>query len=421
VIETTDKRKKSPGSFAGVSDVAFAHREYQVVGCSKGKKERRYVMKRVIVLLAVLAVCALPARAVAGPASEQDVVRALIEALAVGGAQEYVAYLVPCPLAEGTVITSAGGKGYGYVLEERKWFAFIDDEPCAFFAHPVRYAFIDVESGEVKLVDDSWRPTIAGNDLWSMGDLIEIYPSTGWIEAVDDSPSVGAIGEAAPPPAGDYGDAPDGTLAYNGVVGRFPTKFATGNSRIPGSPGGYAITTGLEMLGRTVSAERGATDSDDPDLIPNLVDNDLDEQIFLVTDGDVGRLYVRVTVGKDAPDVPRYINALCDLDGDGSWRNVAGIAEWTAVNVEVSVAPGTSELIRLPTFLLAGGDSFWVRVSLTRPGVHENILAGVGGWDGSGEFAFGEVEDHIVYLSGCPDREPPGDESPSPSTGSSGS
>ena len=377
-------------------------------------------MKRVIVLLVVLAVCALPALAAASPLSEQDVVRALIEALDVGDAQEYVAYLVPCPLAKGTIITSDGGKWYGYVLEEQKWFAFIDDEPCAFFEHPVRYAFIDVESGEVKLVDDGWPPTIAGIDLWSMGDLIEIYPSTGWTEAVDDSPSDSAIGEADQPPAGDYGDAPDGTLAYNGVVGSFPTKFATANSRIPGSPGGHAITTGLEMLGRTVSAERGATDPDDPDLIRNLVDNDQDEQIFLVTDGDVGRLYVRVTVDKNAPDVPRYINALCDLDGDGSWQDVAGIVEWTAVNVEVSVAPGTSELIRLPTFLLAGGNSFWVRVSLTRPGVHENMLAGVGGWDGSGRFDFGEVEDHIVYLSGCPDREPPRDEPPPPATGSPG-
>lgn len=369
-------------------------------------------MKRVLVSLALIIGLVFPVLASGGLWSDEEVVRVLIETLDVGDSDEFVAYLVPYPLAEGTVITSDGGERY--VLEERTWFAFIDDEPCAFFEHPVRYAFIDVETGEVELVDDGWPPEIAGIGLWWMDDLIEIYPSTGWTEAIDGSPGDSAMRQATQPPAGDYGDAPDGTLAYNGVVGSFPTKLATANSRIPGSPGGHAIITGLEMLGRTVSAERGATDPADPDMIQNLVDNDLDDQIFLVTDGVVGRLYAWVTVDKNAPDVPRYINALCDLDRDGSWQNVAGIEEWTAVNVEVSVAPGTSELIRLPTFMLAGGDPFWVRVALTRPKVDENAFAAVGGWDGSGRFEFGEVEDHIVYPSECPNREPPVHKPPPP-------
>ncbi|HYM00890.1 MAG TPA: hypothetical protein VEZ90_18175, partial [Blastocatellia bacterium] len=56
--------------------------------------------------------------------------------------------------------------------------------------------------------------------------------------------------QAAQGPEGDYGDAPDGSLAgyeqpYDQVIGRFPTRYYTTNSRV-GRPGAHALTTGQE-------------------------------------------------------------------------------------------------------------------------------------------------------------------------------
>ena len=72
----------------------------------------------------------------------------------------------------------------------------------------------------------------------------------------------GAWAGGGAPPAADFGDAPDGQNAgypppFAGVIGNFPTLFATTNSRY-GLPGAHTLVTGDEWLGPVVSAEIGA-------------------------------------------------------------------------------------------------------------------------------------------------------------------
>ena len=57
---------------------------------------------------------------------------------------------------------------------------------------------------------------------------------------------------------------------------RFPTEFATVNSRI-GQPGAHHLNVGQEWFGQlnlVPSVEAGASDGSDPDGTPNLVNSD---------------------------------------------------------------------------------------------------------------------------------------------------
>ncbi|TWT40582.1 hypothetical protein RAS1_42950 [Phycisphaerae bacterium RAS1] len=211
----------------------------------------------------------------------------------------------------------------------------------------------------------------------------------------------------------DYGDAPDGTSAlypvpFQAVVGNFPTLRNTTNSRY-GLQGGHCLTTSQEWLGLVVSRELDADDTSDPDLIENLVDDDFDDSLV---NGPcaVGSppapfpspmsvtLGIRVNVAAGAPNVTRYINILIDHNHNGVWANVTpGAPEWVVVDMPVSVAPGTSAVITTPAFALPLSPiGAWTRIVLTRTPVAGTFTDDGTGWDGSGRFNFGEVEDFLM-------------------------
>lgn len=205
-------------------------------------------------------------------------------------------------------------------------------------------------------------------------------------------------------PSGDYGDAPDGQFAYYGVKGRFPTLYSTSNS-VFGRHGGHTLVTGEEMLGVRVSAEVDANDSKDPDGRPNLVDADSDERMFVIVEGTTAKLSFTVTVDKGAPKVTRYVNVLIDFDQNGRWNMGSYGREWVVVNFEVDVDPGFSKTIITPSFGWGNKtilpSPVWMRVALTREKINDTLFPG--GWDGSGQFRYGEIEDALVFLT---DRVP---------------
>jgi hypothetical protein len=65
------------------------------------------------------------------------------------------------------------------------------------------------------------------------------------------------------------------------------------------------------------------------------------------------------------------------------------------------VTPGSTQQVALPQFLFGFGnrlpDSAWMRIALSREFIPD------ADWDGSGRFAAGEVEDHVIDL---PDAKP---------------
>ncbi|MBA7686128.1 hypothetical protein ES703_94567 [subsurface metagenome] len=173
------------------------------------------------------------------------------------------------------------------------------------------------------------------------GHLIELY------SVIDSAvPITGTVSEA---PSGDYGDAPDGQDAYYGISGHFPTLFDTANSEFD-RPGGHTLNTGEETIGYNVSDEVDADDPTDPDGVPNLVDADSDERIFVIIEQTQAKLAFTATVSPRAPDITRYANVLVDFDYSGDWHEGSLGPEWVIANLEVNVNPGTSETIITPWF-----------------------------------------------------------------------
>jgi hypothetical protein len=375
--------------------------------------------KRIAVsCLLVIALIAIPLTGCPKPASSIDkwgaidiLVTEIIPPAADDG--RISAFMPSQPLVKGDVVTSEDGTAYP-PINQNTWFIFIDDSPQAFYAHPARYVLINAQTGEYDIYDESWPPLINNSSLWDTasvgrGHLIELW-------SVLDFPGPIAASHSNAPSA-DYGDAPDGQDAYQGVVGRYPTLFNTTNSHF-GRPGGHTLTIGQETLGFNVSAEVDATDPNDPDGVPNLVDSDSDERIYIITEQNQARLAFTAAVSAGAPDITRYANALIDFDQSGNWGSGAAGKEWVTVNLAVEVDPGTSDTIMTPLFNWGSQTPpawpVWMRLALTRTEIEESQFANVGGWDGSGQFNYGEIEDYCGFLTDNPPSPPPPPPPPPP-------
>ena len=323
------------------------------------------------------------------------------------------AFMLSEPLRKTDSVKSEAGDEYP--LTEATWFAFIDDEPKLMFSHPTRYVFIDGQDGSYDIINEIWPPIVNDYSMWdkdslNRGEVIEFYPLLNMSMPI-------TAGSQSSAPSADYGDAPDGTDAYYGVEGKFPTYYATTNS-ILNRPGGHALTVGEEMLGIHASTEVDADDPNDPDNVPNLVDSDRDDRMFLFVNMQNAQITFTVKVDENAPDVTRYINVLIDFDQNGNWTEGTYGDEWAIINLEVDVPPGQTEIITTPSFTW-GNDPLdlptpaWMRVALTREEIDESLFTDEGGWDGSGSFDYGEIEDHLVYLIDNPpdpeDEWPPGE------------
>lgn len=91
----------------------------------------------------------------------------LIEKVLAGAQEEFVAYLCDEPLQSGDVVVAEGGTDVTpRTISEPTYFAYIDDNPVAFFEHDVRYVFIDVASGNETVVEASWWPDINNESIW---------------------------------------------------------------------------------------------------------------------------------------------------------------------------------------------------------------------------------------------------------------
>ena len=331
--------------------------------------------------------------------SREDAIEFLMNQIVGDASQKSSAFMLSQPLTKNDIVTSEDGDVYP--IEDDTWFIFIDDAPQDFYAHPTRYIFINARNGSYKVTNEEHPPLINNISMWdttnlSKGDLIRVYPISDTLMSIS--------GNESSAPQGDYGDAPDGQYAYHGVLGRFPTLYNTTHSKFNRS-GGHVLHIGKEMIGKSVSSERDANDSNDSDGVPNLVDADKDDHIFVILNKTGARLSFVVTVNQSAPNVTRYVNVLIDFDQNGNWSKGAYGKEWVIVNMKVNVKPGTSKTIITPIFSWGNRSILpspvWMRISLTREKINETLFS-ADGWDGSGEFQYGEIEDHFVYLTDNP-------------------
>ena len=227
----------------------------------------------------------------------------------------------------------------------------------------------------------------------------------------------------------DYGDAPDGTAPGY--------RFADPDARETSFPTledeserneldfvRHRNPTSRVFLGREVTVERNGKTVDEDEDDTFFFD---DVEAFARFPGlrslptcEAADLNVRVTVPEDAPQAEYYLNVLFDWNHDGRWRGAVRCAdnsgsaqnglvpEWAVENLPLhqtpyEIEPGFKGLIRMPD-VPTGPDmgEMWVRVTVTtRPIDTETfrpVRDGGHGWDGRGEFPFGETEDYFVCL-----------------------
>jgi len=237
----------------------------------------------------------------------------------------------------------------------------------------------------------------------------------------------------------DYGDAPEGSIAYiySGVIGTFPT---CSDESLAGFIS-HGITETL-FFGPSVDGELdGNHNHCDP--YGNVYDND---ECF--NDGDAGLIKpkaftintsgeydacsgngttlakvsdtIRWGVNLDImihnnSDATKYFNVLFDWNHDGSWaapmitglNAIPSTPEHVLVNFEIPAGHNgpVSDLISPDQYWFIASGSWgyiWTRFSLTDVPVISNGVDGPANWDGSGQFSEGETEDYLLFITAPP-------------------
>ncbi len=223
----------------------------------------------------------------------------------------------------------------------------------------------------------------------------------------------------------DYGDAPDGALAYPtiGVFGAFPTciqpppfvrhglgwaHFSSAGPQLPWDPepdgnagtcppppydldecwndgdAGLVVPTSFTIVGANVVPCPTVTN-----VIP------------LGVTCQLARIQANVVNGMP---VVGYINVLLDWDRNGSWGGAwqcpGALAPEHAV-VDDPIPVGFNGLWTSPSFLVGspGNCHVWMRLEIAESPVGP-------GWTGAGDFEDGESEDYLVEITGVIPVEP---------------
>ncbi len=182
---------------------------------------------------------------------------------------------------------------------------------------------------------------------------------------------------------------------------QIPTSAPTANSRY-GLPGAHTLDAKDTYFGRLTGAEVGPADCfTDPDKTPNFIDDDFDDAVtgsLCPQAGGAGQVSLTLNVTMAATSVggTRYINVLVDADHGGSWNDTPGV-EWVVRDFPVYLVPGTSTPVTVGPFALPSSQvPMWTRIAVTDKEVVAVVPVNATGWDGSGQFLIGEIEDHLL-------------------------
>ena len=218
---------------------------------------------------------------------------------------------------------------------------------------------------------------------------------------------------------GDYGDAPEGALAYPaaGVIGAFPTCV-----NVPLSTFIYHGPIGWAYFGPLVDFEPDGNAGTCPlfapyDLDECFMDNDaglLHPPAFTIVGtqvvpcagvgGSLGSVCMQAIWGPtldihlvNTMPVVGFVNVLFDWNQDGLWAPSSQVhcsaAEHALVNFPVPPGfVGPLSALGPPPFLIGGNPDFvWSRFTISEQPVVMN-------WDGSGIFEDGESEDYLLVV-----------------------
>ncbi len=228
------------------------------------------------------------------------------------------------------------------------------------------------------------------------------------------------------PTIGEYGDAPEGSEAYPGVIGLFPTCYAGSVGYIR-----HFNTAPFLFWGATMDPEHDGNADSCP---PGLYEND---ECWAPLDGDAGLIFpdaFTIIAGLPVPcsgsPTPRalgpacslaswgpmgnldlmlsnqsfddmVVNILFDWNQDGQWggQSACGpdaVPEHAVVNLRVpGLFSGPLSFLLPPSFLIGPNPGFvWARFTIS-----DEFPAIPLGWQGDGVFDSGETEDYLFAIA----------------------
>jgi len=245
--------------------------------------------------------------------------------------------------------------------------------------------------------------------------------------------------QAQPGELGDWGDAPEGAIAYpdTATMGQFPTCMVPGPATWvyhgPDPLAWFGITGMLgpgfdldwETDGNAGLGGFPPYDQDESDLSMDLDSGLLWPGVYTIAELIPGLLIV-VPLAIDCPlgyicqpavwgesasivvwnmgVIPAYVNVLMDWNQDGMWGGASmcpgGDLAPEHVLVNFPVPPeflGQLSVLGPPDFLIGPNAGYvWTRFTISPEPVVED-------WDGAGEFLYGETEDYLLLIEGLAD------------------
>lgn len=233
----------------------------------------------------------------------------------------------------------------------------------------------------------------------------------------------------------DFGDAPEGVLAYpSGVVGQFPTCTTAGPAAWIqhmnfGAWFGPMVDFEMDGNGGLCPAyapydnDECFNDGDAGLLMPQAYTLNAAGNVVPCPSGTgpntpLGRVCTPAAWGANIdilihnwmpnhpPYLAAYVNVLIDWDQNGSWTGAsqcptAGTPEWVLRNFVIPPQyDGPLSALAPPGFLIGpNAGHAWVRFSIT-----EVPILNPTDWDGAGSFEDGETEDYLVKIDPAEER-----------------
>lgn len=234
-------------------------------------------------------------------------------------------------------------------------------------------------------------------------------------------------------PRYDFGDAPEDALAYpaSGVIGKFPTCPDDG-------PAGFVrhANNGRTYLGNSVDYETDGNGGRCPTFSPDLYDQDetgadgdcgVDQGLYTIRDSGgtpvvvpllpdyIDSLGSKCEIGKWGTNLDlwyytenpegSYVNVLIDWNQDGEWGGEdsctpSGVStpERVLRNFHNPDGNGFLSFWHPPDFKIGPNPGYvWARFTITEEELPWN-------WNGEGDFANGETEDHLLLVGDAPLR-----------------
>ncbi len=220
---------------------------------------------------------------------------------------------------------------------------------------------------------------------------------------------------------GEYGDAPEGSLAYpaSGVLGGFPTCVGVGPATFV-----YHAPWPYQFFGPMKDFEMDGNAGTCPGFMPYDMDECfLDGDAGLITPGSYTIVAASVVPCPGSPggaigpvctpamwgpsldifvfnthNETAFVNVLVDWNQDGFWapsvQSVCASPEYILVDFPVPGGfAGPLSALLPPGFAVGGNAGYvWSRFTIT------NYPIGIPNWDGSGQFEDGESEDYLLLV-----------------------